>query len=122
MFKVGHTSSECKISKLCVHWGISNDHHRILCPKKFPRRSNLDHVQLAKEETDRNLNNNNQMEEKVLISSGEYAYANCSCGDNKSLWRLFSWGTTTSWVWLTKDLYTEHLANKLNLEREEDRK
>ena len=56
---------------MCVHCGISNDHHRSLCPNKFPRRSNLEHVQLAKEETDRNLNKNNQMEEKVLISSGE---------------------------------------------------
>ena len=56
---------------MCVHCGISNDHHRSLCPNKFPRRSNLEHVQLAKEETGRNLNNNNQMEEKVLISSGE---------------------------------------------------
>ena len=71
--KVGHKSRDCKSSKVCVHCGTSNDHHRSLCPKKIPKRIQSEHVQLAEEA---NINNSiayDQTEEFRRVS----AYANC---------------------------------------------
>lgn len=53
-----------------MHCGASNDHHRSLCPTKFPKRTNIEHVQL-RQEVSENENNCDHTEEKMLISSGE---------------------------------------------------
>ncbi|CAC5418971.1 unnamed protein product [Mytilus coruscus] len=42
-----HKSADCKKGKLCIHCGVLNSHHRILCPKKF--RSALTSVHLSEE-------------------------------------------------------------------------
>lgn len=40
----GHSSKECKRSKLCVHCNETNLHHRSLCPKKFKLKSTSVHL------------------------------------------------------------------------------
>ena len=69
--KVGHKSRDFKSSKVCVHCGASDDHHRSLCPKKFPKRTYVEHAQLAEEGINSNSNNYEHSEEKMLISLGE---------------------------------------------------
>ena len=69
MFKVGHVAKECVLNKTCVYCGEFNvHHHRSLCPIKF--KSNIANTYLVGEFNEI-ANECNQVEENVLISSGE---------------------------------------------------
>lgn len=119
--KKGHMSKECKTSKTCVHCGASNDHHRSLCPKKFPKRSHFEHVQLAEETNNTYQSNEEQTEEKVLISSGESVLMQTAVTEITNPYEdsshkvrlLLDCGSQRTYI-------TEKMADKLNLEREEE--
>ena len=119
--KVGHKSRDCKSSKVCVHCRASNDHHRSLCPKKYPKRTNVEHAQLAEEAVNSNPNDYEQTEEKMLISSGESVLMQTAVAeitnpyeDSSHQVRLpLDCGSQRTYI-------TENLANRLNLEREDE--
>ena len=106
---------------MCVHCGTSNDHHRSLCPKKFPKRIQSEHVQLAEEAIINNSLAYDQTEEKVLISSGESGLMQTAMAEITNPYEnsahevrlLLDCGSQRTYI-------TENLANKLNLEREDE--
>jgi len=72
--KFGHNSAECKRSKLCVHCGDINSHHRSLCPRKYKAkisRARLSESANYSDECSGEQNDVYQCEENVLVSSGE---------------------------------------------------
>ena len=108
---------------MCVHCGARNrnDHHKSLCLKKFPKRTHVEHVQLAEEATNSNQNNYDQTEEKMLISSGETVLMQTAVAEITNPYEdslhqvrlLLDCGSQRTYI-------TESLANKLNLEREDE--
>ena len=72
--KFGHNSAECKRSKLCVHCGDINSHHRSLCLRKYKAkilRARLSESANYTDECSDEQNDVYQCEENVLVSSGE---------------------------------------------------
>ena len=67
--KSGHKTSDCKGSKICVHCGEKNVHHRSLCPKKFKMKRSIETVQLIEEISD--PHDKTGQHENVLVSSNE---------------------------------------------------
>ena len=66
--KVGHVAKECALNRTCVYCGEANAHHRSLCPIKFkPKISNA----YLSSEINEGVNECNQVEENVLMSSVE---------------------------------------------------
>ncbi|XP_062618742.1 uncharacterized protein LOC134280348 [Saccostrea cucullata] len=69
--KPGHRSKECRVDKACYHYRQTRDHHRSLCPKKFPIRhresSHLTEEVCRKQET----SNFSQSSENSFLSSGD---------------------------------------------------
>ena len=66
--KTGHLAKECKRSKICVHCGEGNAHHRSLCPKKFKEVISAKIPQEVNVLTEQNT----VREENALISSGGF--------------------------------------------------
>ena len=116
--KAGHMSKDCKHSKVCVHCGEVNTHHRCLCPKKYA--SNVSTAHLV-EETDAKAEIDEFAEENIMVSSGEMVLMQTAKAETQSpnnsesghVRILLDSGSQRTYV-------TESLAEKLKLTRESE--
>ena len=111
--KVGHVAKECALNRTCVYCGEANAHHRSLCPIKFkPKISNA----YLSSEINEAVNECNQVEENVLMSSGEIVLMQTAINNVKNpndsrcehTRILFDSESQRTYI-------TENLAEKLNL-------
>ncbi|MCG8034488.1 MAG: DUF1759 domain-containing protein [Candidatus Thiodiazotropha taylori] len=111
--KTGHLAKECKRSKVCVHCGEVNAHHRSLCPKKFKQVTNN-----TPQEVNVLTEQSNVREENALISSGAFVLMqtatteirnpkNANC---ETVRLLLDSGSQRTYI-------TEKLAEKLKLKK-----
>ncbi|CAG2249226.1 unnamed protein product [Mytilus edulis] len=95
--RYGHKSIDCKKRKLCVHCGEKNSHHRSLCPKKFKMK--MTSVHLSEENSHSSIEELRRQEEfSVNMESNEDPTENM----------------------ITKNLYFQSLASKLNLKGDKE--
>ena len=110
--KKGHTPRDCKADKLCVHCQEKNQHHRSLCPKKFPSGKSTESVNTVTEP----LSTSTTVEDS-LLATGEQVLMQTATAEvqdlNKSrkqtIRLLLDTGSQRTYI-------TENLANKLQLE------
>ena len=113
--RIGHLAKECKRSKVCVHCGEANSHHRSLCPKKFKQSNGV----RAPQEVNVLTEQSGVLGENVLISSGEFVLMQTAKTDVKhpdttesqNIRLLFDSGSQRTYI-------TEHLAEQLKLKRD----
>ena len=112
--RIGHLAKECKRSKVCVHCGKANDHHRSLCPKKFKQSNDVRSPQEVNALTEQS----GVQGENALISSGEFVLMqtakteirNPDSTRSQTVRLLFDSGSQRTYI-------TEHLAEQLDLKR-----
>lgn len=112
--RIGHLAKECKRSKVCVHCGKANDHHRSLCPKKFKQSNDVRSPQEVNALTEQS----GVQGENALISSGEFVLMQTAKTEIRNpdstrcqtVRLLFDSGSQRTYI-------TEHLAEQLDLKR-----
>ncbi|XP_060552386.1 uncharacterized protein LOC132713726 [Ruditapes philippinarum] len=120
----GHTSSDCRSSRICVYCDKSNVHHRSLCPKKFKGAVRRETAIVSKETIQDNIETNIPKpdyitEENAMISSGEMVLMqtarteilNSHNNKRAEVRILLDCGSQRTYI-------TEKLAEKLKLKKE----
>ena len=117
---VSHRSTDCKRNKFCFHCGVSNVHHRSLCPQKFQLRRSNESIH-ASEEITKMSNQSVDSDENVLISSGEMILMQTAKTELKNPLNSSSQQTRILLDCGSQRTYiTEQLATTLGLERGEE--
>ena len=112
--KTGYLAKECKRSKVCVHCGEVNAHHRSLCPKKFKQSSSI----FATHEVNALMEQISSLDENALISSREFVLMQTATTEVKNpdstrsetIRLLLDSGSQRTYI-------TENLAEKLKLKK-----